>query len=62
MADSEPKRNSRSPAGYDWTYEEHRRRQARRGLELTPIERLEWLETTMEEFREISGRDRGPRE
>jgi hypothetical protein len=47
-----------SPSGHDWTYEEHRRRQTRRGLEMTPAERLEWLEQTVAELHEIQGRAR----
>jgi hypothetical protein len=30
----------------------------RRGLEMTPAERLEWLEETVAELREIQGRAR----
>ncbi|MFP3939510.1 MAG: hypothetical protein ACLF0P_04330 [Thermoanaerobaculia bacterium] len=47
-----------SPEGHDWSYEEHRRRQTRRGLEMTPAERLRWLEQTMAELRELEGRAR----
>jgi hypothetical protein len=43
-----------------WTFEEHRRAQARRGLELTPAERLTWLEATVEELRPLVGRAREP--
>ena len=48
------------PAQQDlsWTHEAHRRRQVRRGLELTPAERLRWLETTLEEMRSLLGRAR----
>jgi hypothetical protein len=37
--------------GYGWTFEATRRRQAMLGLEMTPAERLEWLERTLEELR-----------
>ncbi len=41
---------------YDWSYEAHARRQARLGLELTPAERLRWLEDTNAMMRELLGR------
>lgn len=40
---------------YQWSYEAHRRRQARRGLELSPAERLRWLESAMEELHALTG-------
>jgi hypothetical protein len=43
------------PQDYGWTCEEHRRRQTRRELEMTPAERLRWLEETMAELRAIQG-------
>jgi len=39
-----------------WSHESHRRQQARRGLELSPAERLHWLETTMDQMRALLGR------
>lgn len=39
-----------------WSRAEHRREQARRGLELSPAERLRWLETTMAEMKGLLGR------
>lgn len=39
-------------------WREHRRRQARLGLELTPAERLRWLEDAMETLRRWQGRAR----
>jgi hypothetical protein len=42
------------PRGFDG----HRRAQARRGLSLTPAERLRWLEETMETLRRWQGRAR----
>jgi hypothetical protein len=42
------------PRGFDG----HRRAQARLGLELTPAERLRWLEETMETLRRWQGRAR----
>lgn len=41
-----------------WSWEANRRRQIRRGLELTPAERLQWLETTLAEARQLLGRAR----
>jgi hypothetical protein len=43
---------------FDRGYEGHRRRQARLGLNLTPAERLRWLEQAMDELRGILGRAR----
>jgi hypothetical protein len=39
-----------------WSWEANRRRQVRRGLELTPAERLQWLETALAEVRLFLGR------
>jgi len=49
-------------AGYGWSRIDHDRRQARLGLELTPVQRLEWLERTMDEMLRLVGRAgcRGP--
>ena len=44
--------------GFDRGWEGHRRRQARIGLALTPLERLRWLEQTMEEMQRLLGRAR----
>ena len=41
-----------------WSWQAHRRRQIRRGLELTPAQRLRWLETTLAQARRILGRAR----
>lgn len=41
-----------------WSWEANRRRQIRRGLELTPAERLQWLETILAEARQLLGRAR----
>jgi hypothetical protein len=38
------------PGGYGWDRENHDRRQVRLGLELSPAERLRWLEETMDEL------------
>ena len=43
---------------YQWSYEAHQQRQARLGLQLTPAERLRWLETTVEAMKRIQGRAR----
>jgi hypothetical protein len=39
-------------------WREHRRRQARIGLELSPAERLRWLEQALETLRRWQGRAR----
>lgn len=51
--------DSRNAEGFDRGFEGHWRRQVRRGLTLTPAERLRWLEQTMEELRQLVGRARG---
>ena len=38
------------PDRYGWDRKTHDRRQARLGLELSPAERLRWLEETMDEL------------
>lgn len=43
------------PGGYGWDRKTHDRRQARLGLELSPAERLRWLEETMDELRRLVG-------
>lgn len=43
------------PVSWGWTYEETRRRKLREGLALSPAERLEWLERTIEEWRPLVG-------
>lgn len=45
---------------WDVGWDGHERRQARRGLELTPAARLRWLEETMAEMRALLGRAREP--
>jgi hypothetical protein len=47
--------------GFDHGWDGHRRRQARIGLALTPLQRLRWLEQTMEEMRRLLGRARAAR-
>lgn len=54
--DSEP--CHRSVDGFDRGWDGHRRRQARIGLGLTPLQRLRWLEQTMDEMRRLLGRAR----
>ncbi len=55
-ADLDPQRREgaaqRAPSGF----EAHRLQQVRMGLRLTPVERLRWLERTMEELRRLLGR------
>jgi hypothetical protein len=45
-------------SGFNRGFEGHWRRQVRLGLSLTPVERLRWLEQTMEELRPLVGRAR----
>ena len=47
---------SGSEADYPWNHESNRRLQVRRGLELSVVERLRWLETTMAEMASLLGR------
>lgn len=54
-------RPPRSVDGFDRGWAGHRRRQARIGLALTPLQRLRWLEETMEEMRRLLGRSRAVR-
>jgi hypothetical protein len=43
---------------FDVGYEGHLRRQARLGLEMTPAQRLHWLETKLAEMRALLGKAR----
>jgi hypothetical protein len=49
-------RNTDSPA--PWTFEGNRALQIRMGLEMTPAERLRWLEASVEELLPWVGRAR----
>jgi hypothetical protein len=49
---------ARGLAGFERGFDGHWRRQVRRGLALTPAQRLRWLEQTMEELRPFVGRAR----
>lgn len=40
-------------ASVDAAFAAHKREQARRALELTPLERLRWLERTVSELRKL---------
>ncbi len=42
----------------DWTRAETRLRQIRAGLHMTPAERLDWLEETLDELLPLVGRAR----
>lgn len=44
--------------GFDRGFDAHSRRQARLGLQLTPAERLRWLEETLDQLRPLVGRAR----
>lgn len=46
---------SQSESSYPWSFEAHRRHQIRRGLELSVVERLRWLETTMARLQNLVG-------
>ena len=51
--------SGREDAGeFDRGFEGHRRRQAMLGLQLSPADRLRWLEGTMDELRRLLGRAR----
>ncbi len=43
---------------YQWSYEAHQKRQVRLGQQLTPAERLHWLESTVVAMKRIQGRAR----
>ncbi len=45
---------------HDGTFEGTRRRQLLAGLELEPVERLRWLERTMDELRRLRGKAAPP--
>jgi hypothetical protein len=45
-------------AGYGWSHAETRRRQLRAGLQMTPAERLAWLEEMLDELLPLVGRAR----
>ena len=51
-------RSSPSDKELSWSFEEHRRRQIRRGLDLTPAERLRWLEESVAELRGLLDQSR----
>ena len=56
-----PDRNSDGPGrddGFDQGFEEHRRNQIRRGLLLTPAERLRWLQRSVAKMRRLLGKAR----
>jgi hypothetical protein len=38
-----------------WDFEGTRRHHLRLGLQMTPLERLRWLEATVEEMRQLQG-------
>ena len=61
MLESMPARGREDAGGFDRGFEGHRRRQARLGLQLSPAERLRWLEETMDELRRLLGRARRAR-
>ena len=52
MADRE------DPKRFGWTHAETRQRQIRAGLQMTPAERLAWLEETLDELLPLVGRAR----
>ncbi len=58
MNDEQQASPSKRTGDLDWSFEGHRRRQARLGLRLSPAQRLRWLEESMEEFRKLVGRAR----
>lgn len=56
--DARPGRCPAADPRFDQGYEGVRRRQARLGLRLTPLERLRWLEERMRELRRMLGKAR----
>jgi hypothetical protein len=46
---------------WDWDFEGARRHHLKLGLDLTPEERLRWLEETIEEMRSLQGLARNGR-
>lgn len=44
-----------SPSDWDWDFEGTRRHHLELGLSLTPVQRLRWLEETVEEMRALQG-------
>ena len=49
---------SLQPGSLDWSHVDNRRRQERAGLEMTPAERLAWLEEMLDELLPLVGRAR----
>ena len=47
--------NAERPEKFDGSFEGTRRRQMLLGLEMTPIERLRWLDRRMAELRKLQG-------
>jgi hypothetical protein len=58
MNDEQEVSPSKKTGDLSWDFEAHHRRQARLGLQLSPAERLRWLERSMEELRKLVGRAR----
>ena len=58
MSDQRQLGSSARSRDLGWDFEGHRRRQARLGLQLSPAQRLRWLEESMEELRKLVGRAR----
>jgi hypothetical protein len=52
---SEPKSQVTHKEEIAWDFEGTRRHHLRRGLQMTPAERLRWLEETVEEMRRLQG-------
>lgn len=47
-----------APTGLDWSHADTRRRQMNAGVEMTPAERLAWLEEMLDELLPLVGRAR----
>lgn len=58
MAERRQSQSRVDTRGFDAGFEGHARRQARIGLDLSPAERLRWLEETMDQLRGLLGRAR----
>ena len=58
---SEPTRSKNDRQVETWDFEGTRRHHIRSGLRLTPVERLRWLEETVDEMRRLQGLARNGR-
>jgi hypothetical protein len=57
MSDAERRKPTTTEHG--WSFEETERRQLLQGLEMTPLERLRWLDRRKKELQSLLGRAAG---